>query len=63
MLGRINLAVPDDAIYDLASLTKVLATGLVAAHLFATRQLDLDLPVAEALPEWRRADARRHPDS
>jgi CubicO group peptidase (beta-lactamase class C family) len=24
--------------------------------LFATRQLDLDLPVTEALPEWRRAD-------
>ena len=57
VLGRINLAVPADAIYDLASLTKVLATGLVATHLFATRQLDLDLPVTEALPEWRRADA------
>ena len=63
VLGRINLAAPADAMYDLASLTKVLATGLVATHLFATRQLDLDLPVTEVLPEWRRADARRHPAS
>ena len=56
VLGRVNLSVPVDAIYDLASLTKVLATGLVATHLFATRQLDLDARVAEALPEWRRTD-------
>lgn len=56
VLGRINLAVPDDAIYDLASLTKVLGTGVVAAHLFASRQLDLDARVTDVLPEWRRAD-------
>ena len=59
--GGIDLAVPADAIYDLASLTKVLATGLVAAHLFATRQLDLDAPVTDCAA--RMAASRRAPTS
>jgi CubicO group peptidase (beta-lactamase class C family) len=57
VLGRVTQAIAADAVYDLASLTKVLATGLAATQLFATRQLDLDAPLTEVLPEWRRVDA------
>lgn len=59
--GRVACGATDDATYDLASLTKVLATGLVATHLVATRQLDLDTPVRTCLPAWHlpdRADVR-----
>jgi len=45
-----------DAIYDLASLTKVLATGLLALDLFGERQIDLDTPVARLTPLWVGAD-------
>lgn len=59
--GRVACGAADDATYDLASLTKVLATGLVATHLVATRQLDLDTPVRTCVPGWHlpdRADVR-----
>jgi CubicO group peptidase (beta-lactamase class C family) len=39
-----------DTIYDLASLTKVLATTAMAMLLHQRRQLDLDRPVADVLP-------------
>lgn len=39
--------------FDLASLTKPLATTLIALRLAARGQLDLDAPVGEALPELR----------
>lgn len=45
-----------DAIFDLASLTKVLGTGLVALGLVGARELDLDAPVARLLPSWRGRD-------
>lgn len=45
---------PDtDTIYDLASLTKPLVTGLLLALLEAEGALDLEAPVGEKLPELR----------
>lgn len=55
-LGRVALGAPEQAIFDLASLTKVLGTGLVAAHLVGTRRLDLDDPVRQWLSAWSMAD-------
>ncbi len=46
----------EDAIFDLASLTKVLATALVAMRLVEDARLDLDWPVRRVLPEWGRPD-------
>jgi len=43
-------------IYDLASLTKPLITGLLCAQLVERRQLSLDSPVANYLPEFDRPD-------
>lgn len=43
-------------IFDLASLTKVLATATVAMRLRDRQVLDLDDPVARWLAEWRAAD-------
>lgn len=54
--GRITAGTREDAIFDLASLTKVLGTGLLASRLVGTRALDLDDPVARWVPAWRRAD-------
>lgn len=54
--GRVAIGAPVDAVYDLASLTKVLGTGLVATHLVATARLELDSRVSAWLSEWRRAD-------
>lgn len=42
--------------YDLASLTKVLATTLAVMQLYERRQLTLDLPLTEWLPEFAAAD-------
>jgi len=42
-----------DTIFDLASLTKVIATASVAMRLVAADRLMLDLPVAALVPEWR----------
>ena len=59
--GRVALGAPDAAMFDLASLTKVLGTGLLATHLVGTRRLDLDEFVRRWVPAWDlpdRADVR-----
>jgi CubicO group peptidase (beta-lactamase class C family) len=45
-------AMPKNAIFDLASLTKVTATTTAAEILYDRGQLDLDAPVARYLPEF-----------
>src|SRR4051794_35454235 len=42
--------------FDLASLTKVLATTTVVMQLVADRRLELEEPVAAFFDEWRGAD-------
>jgi CubicO group peptidase (beta-lactamase class C family) len=46
-------------IYDLASLTKVLATSAAAMVLYDRGKLKLDTPVGRYLPEFRRGDKAR----
>ncbi len=48
----------DETIFDLASLTKVLATSLLAMRLVDRGSLRLDRRVADVLPSWRRPDRR-----
>jgi CubicO group peptidase (beta-lactamase class C family) len=45
-----------ETVYDLASLTKPLVTGLLCARLVESGQLTLDSSVAQYLPEFDRAD-------
>jgi CubicO group peptidase (beta-lactamase class C family) len=45
-----------DTIYDLASLTKPLVTGLLCARQVEAGALDIDLPLSQYLPEFARAD-------
>jgi CubicO group peptidase (beta-lactamase class C family) len=45
-------AMPKNAIFDLASLTKVVATTSAAEILYDRGQLDLDAPVARYIPEF-----------
>ena len=45
-----------DTIYDLASLTKPLITGLLCARRIESREIALDSSVAEFLPEFDRPD-------
>ena len=45
-----------DTIYDLASLTKPLITGMLCAQLFEKGELTLDSAVAHYLPEFERTD-------
>ena len=45
-----------ETIYDLASLTKPLITGLLCARLVEKGELILDSPVANYLPEFNRPD-------
>jgi CubicO group peptidase (beta-lactamase class C family) len=45
-----------DTIFDLASLTKVVATTTIALELVAHQALDLDAPVSRSVVEWRAAD-------
>ena len=47
-----------ETIYDLASLTKPLVTGLLCARRIESRELELDGVLARALPEFDRADKR-----
>lgn len=54
-----------DTLFDVASLTKVLATTTMAAILYERGQLDLDAPVVGTLPEFladscAQLDPRRH---
>jgi CubicO group peptidase (beta-lactamase class C family) len=46
----------DDTIFDLASLTKVMATTPLVMRLVERGRLGLDDPVAQHLPGWRGAD-------
>jgi CubicO group peptidase (beta-lactamase class C family) len=52
-------AVESDTIFDLASVSKVVATTTMAMLLYERGQLDLDAPVASLLPEFAGDDARR----
>ncbi|HEY0405465.1 MAG TPA: serine hydrolase domain-containing protein [Pyrinomonadaceae bacterium] len=47
-----------ETIYDMASLTKPLVTGLLCAQRIERGELDLDTEVARLLPEFDRADKR-----
>jgi CubicO group peptidase (beta-lactamase class C family) len=47
-----------ETIYDMASLTKPLVTGLLCARRIEGGELDLDAKVARVLPEFERADKR-----
>jgi serine-type D-Ala-D-Ala carboxypeptidase len=47
-------------IFDLASVTKVVATAALAMRLWQRDALPLDLPVAELLPEFADGDPRKH---
>ncbi len=49
-------AVTSETIFDLASLTKVIATTPVAMSLVRSRRLLLTSPVAAYAPDWRGAD-------
>jgi CubicO group peptidase (beta-lactamase class C family) len=49
-------AVTHDTIFDLASLTKVIATTTLALGLVAKGKLELSTPVAELLPSWSAHD-------
>ena len=48
--------VPRDTLFDLASLTKVIATTTVVMELVRTGRIALDEPIATAFDEWRGAD-------
>lgn len=52
-------AVEPGAIFDLASLTKVVATTTMAVILFERGVLDMEAPVAGVLPEFAGDDERR----
>lgn len=51
-----------DTIFDVASLTKVLATTPAILHLIEGRDLDLDVPVYEILPEFLDGGVREDPE-
>lgn len=56
-LGRDDATPVDTAtVFDLASLTKVIATTTIALLLVRERRLDLAAPVRSLLPQWSRAD-------
>jgi len=49
-----------DAMFDLASLTKVIATTTAAAILYDRKQLDLDAPVVRYIPEFAGPGGREN---
>ncbi|HIE52910.1 MAG TPA: class A beta-lactamase-related serine hydrolase [Armatimonadetes bacterium] len=49
-----------DTIFDLASVTKVVATTTAVMHLYQAGRLALDAPVAEYLPEFHSVPTVRH---
>ena len=53
-------AVTPSNIFDLASVTKVVATTTMAMILYERGLLDLDLPVVGVVPEFSHDDFRRH---
>lgn len=62
-LGRFtyepSAAVSTDSLFDLASLTKVVATTPMAMILYERGVLDLDAPVSAVVPEFAAGDGRR----
>ncbi|MBZ5647477.1 MAG: beta-lactamase family protein [Acidobacteriia bacterium] len=54
-----SLPVQPGTIYDLASVSKVVATTTMAMILYERGQLDLDAPVSAVVPEFSSHDARR----
>jgi CubicO group peptidase (beta-lactamase class C family) len=52
-------AVTPDCIFDLASISKVVATTSMAMLLYQRGLLDLDAPVVAVVPEFQGADPRR----
>ena len=54
-----SLPVDADTVFDLASLTKVLATTATIMRLYDRGELALDVPLTEWLPEFAASDARR----
>ena len=56
--GRLGLnhatPVNESTIFDLASLTKVIATTAAALKLVEQHRLDIEMPVAALLPQWER---------
>lgn len=52
-------AVATDSIFDLASVTKVVATTAMAMVLYERGLLDIDTPVTAIVPEFNTSDARR----
>jgi CubicO group peptidase (beta-lactamase class C family) len=48
-----------DMLFDVASLTKVIATLPAVLRSVSMGRLDLDRPVADYLPEWAREESRR----
>ena len=52
-------AVTPETVYDLASLTKPVATTTAAMILYERGDLDLDMPVAAILPPFAASDPRR----
>ena len=51
--------VSTDSIFDLASITKVIATTSMAMMLYQRGLLDLEAPITDVLPEFAGGDARR----
>ena len=51
-----------DTIFDVASLTKVLATTTAVLHLHEQGRLDIDAPVSEWIPEFLRGGIRPEPN-
>src|ERR1700682_5689344 len=51
-----SAATRDDTIFDLASLTKVLATTTLAMHFVDAGRIALSDPIARWIPEWRGHD-------
>lgn len=57
--GKDSASVEPGTIYDLASLTKVVATTAAAMLLYEQGSLDLETPVVRILPEFAAEDPRR----
>jgi CubicO group peptidase (beta-lactamase class C family) len=53
-------AVTTDTIFDLASVSKVVATATAAAILYERGVLDLEMPLVSVVPEFSNDDARRN---
>jgi CubicO group peptidase (beta-lactamase class C family) len=49
-----------DTIFDIASVTKVLATTALAMRLWQSEELPLELPVCELLPEFSQGDPNKY---